>query len=263
MTDASDTTDVQTGTQPDTADFDVEVVDGKTLAPVEALEQWDDNPRDVTESDIERLKSQIQSLSQYKPLIVTTEGVVLGGNMRLRALSELGEELVWVSIVEADSHDERLEYALSDNDRVGFYEEDAMVELVSDTSIDLTQFKPDFYEPKDMSQYLAHAMDPDDLLGDGDDEADDTDGDGEGDGGDATERSMERLGQDSTTTMVQLYMTEGQKDRFLNEFVERLKEEWGHDNTTDVVLDAVERMYQRVESPDVETKTADELVEQE
>lgn len=111
----------------------------KTLLPIGKLVNWNKNPRSMNPEEKERLKKQLNELGQYKPLIVTMDGqyaVVLGGNMRLEAMRELNKEdpkggwgEVWVSIVEAGTEKERLEYALSDNDRAGHYNEDQLVAL--------------------------------------------------------------------------------------------------------------------------------------
>ena len=94
----------------------------KDIRKLSTLKNWDKNPRSIKDKDFQRLKKQIQKLGQYKPLIITQEGVVLGGNMRLRAYRELGLKDIWVSIIDASTEEKKLEYALSDNDRAGFYD---------------------------------------------------------------------------------------------------------------------------------------------
>lgn len=111
----------------------------KTYWPIDKLIGWSKNPRSTTPEDKERLKKQIRDLGVYKPLIVTIEvdrAVVLGGNMRLQALKEMHADNqaeyaeVWVSIVDAKDDKTRLEYALSDNDRAGKYEEKQLFDLI-------------------------------------------------------------------------------------------------------------------------------------
>src|SRR3990167_9789722 len=93
------------------------------------LHEWDKNPRSITTDGFERLKKQIQKLGIYKPLIITDDGTVIGGNMRLKALKELGIEEVWVYIVNAPTDDMKMAFAASDNDRSGFYDEDLLANL--------------------------------------------------------------------------------------------------------------------------------------
>src|SRR3990167_5181898 len=120
------------------------IKDGKTYAPLSELKPWEKNPRGIKKDDFERLKRQITQLGQYKPLIVTKDGTVLGGNMRIRAYTELGIEEVWVSVVDAPTERRKAEIALSDNDRVGYYEDDKLAELIqSIPEINLEDFKVD------------------------------------------------------------------------------------------------------------------------
>lgn len=100
---------------------------------IDTLRNWDKNPRSISEKDFKRLLVQIKKLGQYKPLIITDDGLVLGGNMRLRAYRELNIDDVWVSVVDAPTQKERLEYALSDNDRAGQYDEEVLADLIRDT----------------------------------------------------------------------------------------------------------------------------------
>ena len=95
------------------------------------LTLWDDNPRNIKPKDFERLKKQIQELGQYKPLLITEDGTVIGGNMRLRAYMDLGIEDIWVSVVNPKDDNQMLAYALSDNDRAGYYDDDLLANLSS------------------------------------------------------------------------------------------------------------------------------------
>lgn len=99
---------------------------------IDKLRNWDKNPRSISDKGFERLKKQIQTLGMYKPLLVTEDGTVLGGNMRLRAYRELGIKDVWVSVVDAPTEEKKLEYALSDNDRAGFYDDDLLANLTAE-----------------------------------------------------------------------------------------------------------------------------------
>ncbi len=117
------------------------------LVEINTLKEFDKNPRNITEEGMTRLKKQIQKLGQYKPLIITPEGVVLGGNMRFRALTELGVEKVWVSIVKPKDKNEMLEYTFSDNDRAGFYEEELLERLLPEFSLDWSEYAVDTLEP--------------------------------------------------------------------------------------------------------------------
>jgi hypothetical protein len=119
------------------------------------LKLWDKNPRSIKEVDFERLKKQIQTLGQYKPLIITKDGTVLGGNMRLRAYQELGVSEIWVSVVDAPTEAKKLEFALSDNDRAGTYDSEAIANLIPNyPEFDWKQFSVDLSQPMTIQDLL-------------------------------------------------------------------------------------------------------------
>ena len=129
------------------------------IIPIDQLECWDKNPRFIQEKDYARLKRQIQQLGEYKPLIVYPENgrfVVLGGNMRLQAYRELGKKECWVSIQNPKNEKEKLELALSDNDRAGEYDDQKLAELIYPfkDEIHLEDFKIDIGQSIDLGMVL-------------------------------------------------------------------------------------------------------------
>ncbi len=127
--------------------------------PIAEVQLWDKNPRNIKTVDFKRLKKQIEELGIYKPLIAVRENgkyTVLGGNMRLRALQEMGIPEIDISIVEADTEARKIKYALSDNDRAGEYDEQALTELVYPhiKEIDLKAFKIDLAEPVSLQSLI-------------------------------------------------------------------------------------------------------------
>lgn len=119
------------------------------------LKNWDKNPRSIKDKDFERLKTQIRDLGQYKPLLITEDGTVLGGNMRLRAYKELGIEDIWVSVVDAPTEDKKLEFALSDNDRAGYYDEDLLANLIPDyPDFEWENYAVDLGEPQTLDKLI-------------------------------------------------------------------------------------------------------------
>lgn len=137
---------------------------GKVFSDINALKVWEKNPRFIEhKEDFERLKRQVQELGQYKPLLVTEDGIVVGGNMRLKAMQELKFQEVWITElsfgVEEQTQEQiaagepkkyralidnkvqekvassveqiMLEYALSDNDAVGMYNQQELAELIN------------------------------------------------------------------------------------------------------------------------------------
>lgn len=101
--------------------------------PISEVEVWAKNPKNIRTKDFERLKNQIQELGIYKPLICCRENgkyVTLGGNQRLKALQVLKHQDVEISIVAAPDDATKIKYALSDNDRAGEYDDQALAELI-------------------------------------------------------------------------------------------------------------------------------------
>ena len=127
--------------------------------PIGQVKPWDKNPRGIKTKDFERLKKQILELGVYKPLVAYPDGdnfVVLGGNMRIRALKDLGIPEVDVSVVHPKDEAEKIKIALSDNDRAGFYEQDKLAELVYPhvQDLNLGDFKLDLGEPIDLKGFI-------------------------------------------------------------------------------------------------------------
>lgn len=135
------------------------MIKGKSeIKKIEELKEWDKNPRSITEEDFERLKKQIKELGIYKPLIVNQDNVVLGGNMRLRALRELGIKEVWVSVVETKNEEEMMKYNLSDNDRAGFYDFDLFSNIESQFNINWSDYSVEFLKPVSLEKIINNKI---------------------------------------------------------------------------------------------------------
>lgn len=125
------------------------IENGKTYANIGDLREWDANRdlRAVGPDAFRRLKAQIEDLGEYKPILCTPDGVVLGGNTRLRAFRELGYKRLWVSMLPIRDNNDLLKYNLSDNDNVGLYNENGLANLLSDYDLNLEDYAVDFQEP--------------------------------------------------------------------------------------------------------------------
>ncbi len=87
-----------------------------------------DNPRQISEEKFNQLKKSIQDfpeMLELRPLVVR-EGIVLGGNMRLEALSQLGFKKVPV-IDASELTDEQIkEFVIKDNIPFGQWDWDVL-----------------------------------------------------------------------------------------------------------------------------------------
>lgn len=75
------------------------------------------NPRDISQENYEKLKKSIQDFPEMletRPLIIDENNTVIGGNMRLRALQDLGYEDVPVQQVNWDE-ERKKEFIIKDN----------------------------------------------------------------------------------------------------------------------------------------------------
>ncbi len=133
--------------------------------PIEKLQEWDKNPRDISPAGLERIKYQVKHQVQYKPLVVTPAGIVLGGNMRLRVYKQLGVEEVWVSIVEPKNEGDMLEINLSDNDHGGWYVVNKLVNDFRNVQIDTSQYSVDVQEGTNYGVVLKSFEVPTNLVG--------------------------------------------------------------------------------------------------
>lgn len=121
---------------------------------VDSLKEWDKNPRSINSDAFDRLKAQITRHGVYKPLIVDQDGVIIGGNMRYKALKSLGVDKVSVIVHHCKDDAERIEIALSDNDRAGYYNETELHELVQLNDIDGELYSIDLTESKTIEEII-------------------------------------------------------------------------------------------------------------
>jgi len=125
------------------------------LKKISDLREWDKNPRSISKDGYARLKKQIQTLKLFKPFIITPDGEVLGGNMRFKVVKELGIKEVPVSIVEPKTEDEKLAYALADNDRAGVYDSDLLANLTAEfLDFEWKDYSIDLKEPTNLQDLL-------------------------------------------------------------------------------------------------------------
>lgn len=83
-----------------------------------------DNPRYIKDEKFQKLVQSIKEFPEMmpvRPIVVNKEMVVLGGNMRLKAMQEAGLDKVWVEVVDWSEEKQR-EFIIKDN--VGFGEWD-------------------------------------------------------------------------------------------------------------------------------------------
>jgi DNA modification methylase len=121
--------------------------------PISKVKLNSNNPRLIKDDKFKKLVASIQSFPEMldiRPIVVNSDMVVLGGNMRLRACKEAGLKEVPIIIADNIPEDRQAEFIIKDN--VGFGEWDWEMlanewnnELLQEWGIDLPV---DFEEPK-------------------------------------------------------------------------------------------------------------------
>ena len=85
---------------------------------IEKIKLNEHNPRDITPEQKEKLKKSLQDFPEMlsvRPLIIDENNVVLGGNMRLRVLQELGYADVPVTQIKGWTEEQKKEFIVKDN----------------------------------------------------------------------------------------------------------------------------------------------------
>ena len=99
------------------------------------------------DDEYERLKQSIQAFGYVDPIIINSDGTVIGGHQRLNVLKDLGYKEADVAVVDLDKNEEKaLNIAL--NKISGEWDEDKLTEILSELSeeafpIELTGFSDD------------------------------------------------------------------------------------------------------------------------
>ena len=129
-----------------------------TTVPISSLQLWDKNPRSIKTERFNELKERLKRQGQIKPLLVAKDGkTVIGGNMRLRAMKDLGIEEVWVSQTEATTDKEIFDLALTDNEEFGYYEQEQLAELALDlglSPLELNAYEVTLGEPVTLTSLI-------------------------------------------------------------------------------------------------------------
>ena len=87
------------------------------------------NPRVISAEKFEKLKSSIKDFPQMlelRPLVIDENNIVLGGNMRLRALQDLGIDEVPILYAKDLTEEQKKEFTIKDNLSYGEWDIDSL-----------------------------------------------------------------------------------------------------------------------------------------
>jgi len=85
---------------------------------INKIKENPNNPRKIDDNSLKRLKQSIKDFPQMldiRPLVVDNNNVVLGGNMRLKALKDLGYTNINVVYVDNLTEEQKKEFIIKDN----------------------------------------------------------------------------------------------------------------------------------------------------
>jgi|TARA_R110000751_G_scaffold33626_4_gene83649 ParB-like chromosome segregation protein Spo0J len=88
-----------------------------------------DNPRNVNEAKFVKLKKSIQDFPEMlklRPVVVDENYIILGGNMRYRAMVELGHKEVWVIKASDLTDEQKQQFIIKDNISFGDWDYDIL-----------------------------------------------------------------------------------------------------------------------------------------
>ena len=86
--------------------------------PINKIRNNPINPRLVNKAKFEKLKKSIQDFPQMlelRPIVINEHGIILGGNMRYKALVELGYTEVPVIVADHITKEQENEFIIKDN----------------------------------------------------------------------------------------------------------------------------------------------------
>ena len=109
-----------------------------TLTSVKNLKVDPNNPRTLNKEKFKKLKKSLESFPEMldvRPLVVA-DGIVVGGNMRLRALQELKVEEVPVIDVTEWTQAQRDEFMIKDNLTFGDWDYDILANEWEGTNLE-------------------------------------------------------------------------------------------------------------------------------
>jgi len=99
------------------------------LVPIKTVNENTENPRFIRDEKFQELKRSLEDFPQManlRPLILDDDNVVLGGNMRLKAMAELGWTMVPVIKAIDLTPEQKHEFIIKDNVPFGQWDWDAL-----------------------------------------------------------------------------------------------------------------------------------------
>lgn len=122
------------------------------------------NPRLIKDERFKKLVKSIQEfpkMMELRPMVINADNIVLGGNMRLKALKELGYKEIpneWVKKASDLTEDEAKRFIIADNVGFGEHDWDLLanewdVEQLSDWGLDVPIFDNNINDIEEIDEF--------------------------------------------------------------------------------------------------------------
>ena len=114
---------------------------GDTMIKLSNLTPHPDNPRKITDAQMDKLKESIRRDPEYmqpRPLVVNQDNIILAGNQRWKALQALGYDEIpedWVRFVDWDEEKSR-RFVIMDNHQSGEWDEEILLARWMDVDLE-------------------------------------------------------------------------------------------------------------------------------
>jgi hypothetical protein len=135
------------------------------------------NPRIIKNEKFEKLKRSIEEfpeMMELRPIVIDENNVIIGGNMRFKALQDLGKKEVpssWIKKASELTEDQKNRFVITDNASFGEWEWEAIksdwdLGFVADWGVDIPEFEPEKVEAKEDDYEMPDEIKTDIVLGD-------------------------------------------------------------------------------------------------
>jgi hypothetical protein len=127
-----------------------------TTTPINKIKSNPNNPRVIKDDKFKKLVQSLKDLpemAQVRPIVVNQDMIVLGGNMRLKAMKEAGWKEAPVAIVDWDE-DKQRQFIIKDNVGFGEWDWDMLAnewdaESLGEWGLDVPQMNETEIEPEE------------------------------------------------------------------------------------------------------------------
>lgn len=134
-----------------------------TIMPISAIKQNPNNPRLIKDDKFNKLVKSIKEFPQMlnlRPIVINSDSIVLGGNMRLKACKEAGLKEIPVILADELTEEQQKQFIIKDNVGYGEWDWDDLAnnwnaEKLTEWGLDIPNFEvADSKEPDDLSDKI-------------------------------------------------------------------------------------------------------------